>query len=486
MDKQIERQITLVDILDSEDRWFTVQELTDLVQYSYKTICNDIEAIKVYLPSNWEIRIAKGKGVRLFRPLTNDLKDIRHILFKKTLAMSMYDILLFSSPVNLSKLAKELYVVPSSLYPILDKAKDMLKEFNLTLYTKPLEIQGDEINIRLFAIQLYLNSYGEKWPFTNYRKKEIYALIEEIERKNNIIFFNESREYLTLVIGIMIERILLKKQVIFDNKKLELIKETTFFNKLKDLKRNFKDICGITLSENELVFLTHILFKCQYEYVELELRKQEIIQNFKEKTKNIYIYTLEFIQEIEKSMDLELSTDTEFLQYVVQFWENHMNTKIQGVSRDIETTEYIKNLYPDVFKAIKNATNNMITKLNITMVNDYDISLLVIHVIALSISTFKKPIKILIIVGETVGIKRFIQEILQHTFGKRISIIQNHLKPITSSSLQQLEPDLIISTICLKDVKLPIIKVSSIPTKRELSEINLCINNIEKENALNI
>ncbi|MRS11275.1 helix-turn-helix domain-containing protein, partial [Bacillus anthracis] len=55
MEKDIKRQIQILEIITSEEKWFTTIEISKILRCCNKTIMKDISFIKDCLPEDWHI-----------------------------------------------------------------------------------------------------------------------------------------------------------------------------------------------------------------------------------------------------------------------------------------------------------------------------------------------------------------------------------------------------------------------------------------------
>lgn len=71
MEKDIKRQIQILEIITSEEKWFTTIEISKILRCCNKTIMKDISFIKDFLPEDWHIKIKRERELEFIYPIIN-------------------------------------------------------------------------------------------------------------------------------------------------------------------------------------------------------------------------------------------------------------------------------------------------------------------------------------------------------------------------------------------------------------------------------
>lgn len=73
--------------------------------------------------------------------------------------------------------------------------------------------------------------------------------------------------------------------------------------------------------------------------------------------------------------------------------------------------------------------------------------------------------------GDAILWKRYIQGVLYHEFGNTLSIVSEEALDIQEYDFEKMGIDGILTTVPLEKMKVPVLHISVIPTRRELDDI---------------
>ncbi|MEH6940168.1 helix-turn-helix domain containing protein, partial [Bacillus sp. JJ664] len=190
MDKPTKRKLEIINILSSEDKWYTSEELASKLDCTEKTIRNDIKAINMDLPNGWEIETTKGKGIYIKKPIKASIIEIRLLFIRNSITYRAIFFIQFKKIKNISALAAALYSQEQAVYKILERVEDLLHSYNLQLKRGPLEIIGREFDIRLLccdilnALNDHITNNLDNWPFENIS----FSTLKEIVTTSTVKF----------------------------------------------------------------------------------------------------------------------------------------------------------------------------------------------------------------------------------------------------------------------------------------------------------
>lgn len=170
------RFIELLNIL-LDGQYKNSEELSNEINVSSRTIRNDIKELNVILKNSGAEIIAKPKLGNLlniydkkgFDKFFYELKhmvepNVKILIDPEDRSKYLLNYLLNEKDyVKIDDLSEKIYVSKSTLTSDLKLVRKMLKEFNLTLNSKPnhgIKINGSEFNIRLCIAKYLINSMG--------------------------------------------------------------------------------------------------------------------------------------------------------------------------------------------------------------------------------------------------------------------------------------------------------------------------------------
>ncbi|MBO0458110.1 helix-turn-helix domain-containing protein [Enterococcus hulanensis] len=108
-----------------------------------------------------------------------------HAYIRESSKFKLLVLLLSSSYPNLDSLSKRLYISYSSIRRDIKDLNQFLSKYNLKISVKDgVQLEGDELGIRLFYTILFLTTYGgELWPFSYIQYFEITKILEKCPKE---------------------------------------------------------------------------------------------------------------------------------------------------------------------------------------------------------------------------------------------------------------------------------------------------------------
>ncbi|OLR27701.1 BglG family transcription antiterminator [Bacillus cereus] len=471
------RQQELITLLLQDKEWRTLEEISNYLNCSVKTVRRDLIYLKDYLPSEWKIQIEKGKGVLLYKPPHSSSTDI-YLFFKQNdLTFQILDYLLQGKIHTVANLAEELYMQVSSVSIHLQNVEKYLNQFELQLHKKPLRIVGNEIHIIYMFYELYYTTYKlEDYPL--HHKNEIIQFILNLEIKLNIQFYPTYKQKLVYLLAITLQR---KKQgykINISSNHITHIIDSPFYNKIKTISHT---LCGIKLTEIDQVFITAAINCCLFSYSNIKTNSKYTLQYFYNKNIDHYQHIHNLISTLEYEFKIKLKHDQEFVFQLLQYIRQ-ISYKYQFITINVfQTSKFhkkIKNNHYKTFCKVKKIYTKWIQQYTlIPYAHETDIIAMTLQLEAMLQLTKLSPKKALLYLGDSILWKRYIQGILHHSFGNTLSIIQEEILDIQTLDFQKLNVDFIITTIPFEEIKIPVIQISPVPTKRELNDIRTFLYN---------
>ncbi|MGG0256574.1 helix-turn-helix domain-containing protein [Bacillus toyonensis] len=469
----IQRQKQLLHILSEDDKWFTLSEISKELSCSIKTVRKDILIIKDFLPLNWAIEVKKGKGLKMLKPTCAATTELDSLFFKNNIIFKVLNKFLEENTHTVSSLAASLYIQESTIYPILKKIDNYLKDFKLSLKRRPLHIEGDELQIIFMFYDLYINAFNEdEWPFPEQSSKSLTSYLEHISETLGITFLNSSTKRLSFFIAILITRKRKENVANLEEGLFNNIVETPFYQKIANIDEKHYNLC-FTVKEKAIIT---VAINCsKYIYKDLEHVKNEVIQCFIGGNISVLNYVKEFIHILEKKFGKRLSENEEFVFSIIEYFK-HTAYKLKVLSKiqlpEKETTKYVKRNHSQTFNKVREAYNEWINKYNISnSVSEEEITTVTTHVEATFMLSKPKSKKVLLIIDEGISWSRYIKGILNVHFGNILQFVDHYEKKTRGEFIKQQRIDLIITTIAIPCSSVPVIHISVIPNNRELNDI---------------
>ncbi|TLG77255.1 helix-turn-helix domain-containing protein [Culicoidibacter larvae] len=174
LEKDIYRKISIINYL-VEHPLCTISDLCGLLDVSENTIRNDLQAIKLDLPENWEIHITKGHGISITKPIDQTLSILSSQLWSETLIFKTIFLLLREDTITINELTERLFANARNIKTVLAHLEMRLSSYGLVLQRAPLQIVGTEIAIRYFFFDHIQYFFGnESWRLDTLNKEIPY------------------------------------------------------------------------------------------------------------------------------------------------------------------------------------------------------------------------------------------------------------------------------------------------------------------------
>ncbi|MBG9615446.1 helix-turn-helix domain-containing protein [Bacillus cereus] len=466
------RQQELITLLLQDKEWHTLKDIAKHLNCSVKTVRRDLIYLKDYLPSEWKIQIEKGKGVILYKPPYSSSTDI-YLFFKQNdLTFQILNYLLQGNINTVANLAEILYMQVSSLSPSLRQVEQYLNRFGLQLHKKPLRIVGNENHIIYMFYELYYTTYRlEDYPFLY--KNEILQFVLELEKGLNIQLYPTYKQKLVYLLAIALQRKKQGHKISIAPTHVKNVIDSPFYKKIKMISHT---LCDTKLTEIDQIFITTAVNCCLFTY-NIKTNKEYMLQHFYNKNISHYQYIYSLISELENEFEITLKKDQEFIIRLSQYIRQ-ISYKYQFIpSIAVKTSKFhkkVKKIHYNTFCKVKKIYTEWIKQYTlIPHAHEADIIVITLQLESMFQLTKLSPKKALLYLGDNILWKRYIQGVLHHTFGDTLLIVPNEILDIKTSDIKNFNVDFIIATIPLENMKIPIIQISSIPTKRELDDIRM-------------
>lgn len=461
--------------------------LTEELAVSSRTIRSDILLINQKIEDcGAKIVLKRGKGYQLHildvpkyeafqkeyqRNRQHDCFNINHP--EERVKYIIYLLLLENKYIKLEDLAAELYISRATISNDMKQVRSYLVKRDLTLISKTgkgLKIEGSEERIRYCLTELIASLEEENYltPFFNWknRQSDLEKLCTEVETffiEKEITFTDKSFQNLILHLIIMIERV-------ENNLSLEDIKivdnDTSIQEVAHDLLSLVSFLFDITFTEAEEKYLTlQILSKRIFNSFEGRKSNQEVsafIESLLLNIKSHYAYDL--------TKDIRLTTDL----------ISHVHSMLYRVKNELSVRnpmkDYIKRYYPLAYEVTWDAAESL-KDLYPYRINQNELAYLALHIGASLERNYKishyRHKSALVVCGSGTGTARMVEARIKSAIsGIDITKIVSMRE---YNSISHIEEDIVISTIKIEEKNKKVIQVSAIPTKEELSFLEIAM-----------
>lgn len=182
------------------------------------------------------------------------LQEVYQKALRESPSLKLLELLFFRDFSSLEELAEELFVSLSTLKRLIKKTNTYLSHtFAISIVTSPVQVSGDERQIRLFYLKYFSEAYKiSEWPFgdiLNLKNCErlLSLLIKEVDVKVHFTLF----QHLKILSGVNLIRYYKGYSCSYNNKKTshrfsQLIQHSS---EIQDLSRLFYLKFGLHLDE---------------------------------------------------------------------------------------------------------------------------------------------------------------------------------------------------------------------------------------------
>ncbi|PGW38396.1 helix-turn-helix domain-containing protein [Bacillus thuringiensis] len=468
------RQIDLLSILIEDTHWHTFSEIAQKIHCSSKTVQRDLKVIKDVLPLNWSIDICKGKGAILYKPAGSSRRELDFLCRRGDITFQIIDILFRHPSLTVTALSSKLYIPVASLYAHLKEVEQYLQRFGLRLNRKPLSIQGESANFIFMYQEFYTYSYGDhEWAFQQLAEKDIQQYILNIEKKLNIFFYPMYKRKLMYMLALLLEYKNKKHTIQLDETFMNRIIDTPFYQNILELNSSIEN--KYFFNKEEIALLVIAINCSKYIHENLDTYKQKILEYFKTGTSTAYRYIKELIIQLENNFHISLLNNDEFIFAILEYLK-YILSKYRFLPRfDCpvnETTLYLQNQHRDTFVKVRNIYREWVEQYKIqTSISDEDIATITMHLEGAFMLAHTRIVKVLLLIEDGAKWELYIKGILHSVFNSIFHFVQADIQDIRMYDYSKLDIDVIITTFLSVQSSVPILRISTIPTNRELHDI---------------
>lgn len=474
VDKKVKRQIAILSVLSSQKYPATLEDLSEHIGASERTISNDIYQLIEIAPPEVKIKITPKIGITLVCDPSFLISDFILELAENNPVFEILDNLFNGVVETIEDYSERLFISESTLRQKLLVLKKVLREYQLELSLTPLALTGDEINIRCFFFSYYRNSSNKSFMMPEENQVNLHStVIDTFKKHENGSLYSDYRR--------AVHWLIIVEQRMHSGHFVQLPPELVEKQMKKDSYRRFKKIYIAefsnalqlsALSEDEIVFAFLIrLDTIVYRHIDTT---QFVMMHEEEIPENIL---LSFLDAFFVKFNLTLQQDTELFGLTKAFLTNsYLLNQVSPLlqKNSFELNHKIKNLHPSTYtKCLELVVHSKLESfIQIKFPEDFAVSLTLI----VSAYTHNKNLsqkKVLFsLSGETTYLNYFIM-ICNCFLPRNLEIIFSFNEQITVDYLLANKIDVWVHNYYIEE-QLPGIlsyQLSSFPTNTEWSTL---------------
>ncbi len=515
------RMKKIIQILLNNDDYITIASIATELEVSSRTILRELNSIQKWFEKNGgTFDKKKGKGVRFLE------KDISRKMVKQLLVEAKSEIiytpeerkiilraklLQFDEPTKLFALTGLLNVTESTIGNDLDSLKDWFNNYHLIILKKSglgIQINGTEKSKRKAIVALI---------YEHFQMNELIQVISKRTTSSEELFGLEKKINSAILELLDVNSLSYIREIIVsvenemgyqfaDNGYIALairfgvtLKRRRFWGKIEIEDKHFlslkKDKILLYATEylsqkefyplNELPYIELVYLTMHIKGTKLRdmgaYNKVSMIEDFK-----IIQLVKEFVRNTEAETGIYLSDNEQLIIGLVK----HLRPAIYRIKMDLDIinplVEEIRNMYPKLFKAIKNSIKVVEKKENIE-VPDHEIAYLATHVGAVIHKSNRELIKkyrVVVACMYGIGASSFLTAQLKMNFPNIVITEIVSVMDEQIMSINEKEVDLLITTVPLTKVNIPFVLIDPILKPKDIIKINQILNELVPTSAL--
>lgn len=480
------RLISIINELVELNKSISISDLAKKYQVSERTIRNDLNLIQEILAKNNLSALAFGangyvnreKDFPCIKEHLSSTDFYQYKLSKEERKILAASILISSTEyITLSTIADQLFVSRATVINDLDGVKKYLSKGNLTVLSHPnkgLRVEGQESDKREFLIQIldlnmdqFYKSDRDLLPGIQAGDNvTIQKILIEQEQLHQYHLTDESFHNIRRYLRVMIQRNFQGEFI--EPQKHELNNK---YRMAQDILRYITQYCNNASSEDEVIYFSKILDRCQY--LKQISTNQDAIKT--------QLLTRQYIEAVSEELEINLNSDYDFYENLYNHLESIFTKKNVIFPQNTVFEEVIQN-NPDVLRAAKKHLNIFEKYIN-RKIEEIEMEYIAIHICAALERRKNKEIAFHVVLACNGGIgtsQLLLARLKKHFNFHIVDIISAH----EVKNIDREQVDLVISTIPLKDCQVEHIKVSPLLSDEDYIRVGSKIDALRNNRRL--
>ncbi|GIO30404.1 hypothetical protein J2TS6_15450 [Paenibacillus albilobatus] len=473
MNKEYMQLKSLLKLLDREERWFTFAEVESVLGVSGKSVRKIVEEAVSLLPPSMRIEVSRGKGIMFRRDRHGtSIQEVLEPLLRETPYFRLMQLLFeHDGKTSAEEVAEELFMSFSSFKKwIVHLNREELRPFQLRMTYSAPALKGNEIHVRYFLWKLFTEAYPYTgWPFSNADFERLDGWVSAFERENGMIYFLNAKRSLSFLIAIVLERVKQGHRVALQSGGYAWERHP-FFHPVLKLSEKLEETYGVAIPREEVYFLQSMFSLSQYHgkdgfaHLDEESGGTESGDDEESRMSGLLIPIL-------AETFPALNIGSRFLAEIREFMEklriDNAIPELMAVSHS-HLTAYIRENEQPIFAAVTACMREWQLLFPGLAYNDYHLTKLTFMI---SSSLRYKSKKAFLIIGEEFSVRHYVANLIKREIGDDLTIETSILHGLTDDIIRQQQIDFVISTMPVSLTSVPVVLISTIPTKRDLENI---------------
>ncbi|RXW34780.1 HTH domain-containing protein [Enterococcus faecium] len=460
-EKDIRRHVSLVEQLLNHTK-ITVNELAEIIGTTERTIYSDLQSIRSQLPEGWDI-ISDQAGISLQNQQNLLANDLWEIFFKQSVSVELLKSLLFTKKVAVPDFLADHGLSYGTLKRHVTKINQRLASYDLqidlTKYTA--SILGKERAIRTFYHRLLIPFTHNNYFFEDYsiHESHYFQFLKTINRTELAV----ETEEIFGTCWFFINTIRIKANCRLDSS----IHINSTLSSLYDsaLKKLYLTE-DIYLKDTELSFASFCF-----------LESWNYNNNYGQETARClhhspFFERLEtFVEELASELSLDQLKKTSLTDNLALLVLKYHESPILIEALDRQYHRFLETYdqqYVHLYQQKEKLLNDLKKEMEINEPNFF-LQLLSLLIQQTIFSIKPNLFNVYFIFQGEPSWKAFLQQELKDYLGKRVCFLPIELTDLSTISFEK--TDILISNFPLDSLDIPIVYISSIPTKNELNRL---------------
>lgn len=449
-----ERERSILKILHDRNSYVTIDEIAKQINFSSKTVRNDLAKIKEYILQNeFGALISKPKKGTLFQTTEENWQKLLSVHSAPNLLADspsarkfvICEILLKKRETNMSELEKQLFLTRNGVEKALGEAKDWLWKRNIELKTirgKGIRIVGTEFARRLALLELFSamqkkagadgrvidgESVTYKLEMVNqissfldcFNAINVICAVQETENEFGIQFGYESQKELVFLLSLVI--VCCKAKSVIQEK---FLKSKSSFNRLlaNDLADRLEEKYRILIppeERNYLIFCVSISEIQGFTSGESRLACEKSQYEF-------CGFIAKLINIIGEIIGISLKTDKALAQDLFLYLRTAVERLRYGIAVDNPLLPKIKTEYPNIF-AVAWSTSILLENDTGIKIGENEIGFLTLY-IGGAIERANSRVNVCILCNYGVGVSQLLRQRIERSIANIVvsDIVTTH------------------------------------------------------------
>ena len=367
LSKKSLRQLELLELLFKTKRRFYISELAERLNCSERLVKDDLSYVKSSFPDL--IFHSSNSGIRIMNTDDSDIEMIYHYFFKHSSHFSILEFIFFNEGCQAEDIYNEFYISSSSLYRIISHInKTIKKQYDFEVSLTPVQIIGNEIDIRYFFAQYFSEKYYFlEWPFTDFPKEPLCQLLEIVYKETSFPMNVSTHRMLKLLLVTNLYRIQFGHFLEVENDSFneQLMESFMQAEGIDEVVDRFATDYGISLTKEVIGQLFVSYFQKMFFIDETLFMDHVKSDRYVEKS---YHLLSDFIDQISSTYNFKIDNKDNLIWHLhntAQLHRRELSTEYILFDQKGNTIRNFQNIFPQFVSEVKEGILNYLETLGI-------------------------------------------------------------------------------------------------------------------------